>query len=470
MLTPKRHLICSLRKSDLCRCGCRGLCTLGEIQRIIAWSFNCIAKGEYPSVDHWGRPFEDEIREARRGTELAAGYCGALCEMRADLLEFCDACGFQRWSTLDMPCFCCFTPKAGLYDFPVVVAADHSDAWGSVRRDSKSYDEQVQASVFRIIVHNKEELDSLNAKLKFDFLDKGYGGKCLEIAHRGVPAGARLMHLGPVQDYRDLDDIETPATLTFFDTQGDHGLNFICPLFAVEGFSIESLALDVMHCLDLGIAQLVIGRVLRMLISGNAVRSTARRRAFRDQENLKMIRRKMKKFYKERPRDRGTKTEIGKMTMAMLGTRKSPRLKAKAAETRNLLELMPQLVRQFPWCFGTKFDMISRSVDSLLQVYQVMRSSRRRMSPEQLSELRENMCRHLFLWKLSGGKLVPKHHYSWHLVERADVNGNPRFSWTYTDEQENRVMGQVAKSLHDGKTFYIRFLQKVLPEVCMSRC
>ena len=36
----------------------------------------------------------------------------------------------------------------------------------------------------------------------------------------------------------------------------------------------------------------------------------------------------------------------------------------------------------------------------------------------------------------------------------------------YADEQENRVMGSVAKSLHGGNTFYLSFLQKVLPEVC----
>eukprot|EP00969_Alexandrium_andersonii_P282409 12485172-Alexandrium_andersonii.AAC.1 len=29
MFSGTRYLICPLRKSDLCRCGCRGLCTFG---------------------------------------------------------------------------------------------------------------------------------------------------------------------------------------------------------------------------------------------------------------------------------------------------------------------------------------------------------------------------------------------------------------------------------------------------------
>eukprot|EP00969_Alexandrium_andersonii_P300533 13286691-Alexandrium_andersonii.AAC.1 len=45
MLTGGRYLICSLRKSDLCQCGCRGFCALGSVQRVIAWSFQCLALG-----------------------------------------------------------------------------------------------------------------------------------------------------------------------------------------------------------------------------------------------------------------------------------------------------------------------------------------------------------------------------------------------------------------------------------------
>ena len=76
------------------------------------------------------------------------------------------------------------------------------------------------------------------------------------------------------------------------------------------------------------------------------------------------------------------------------------------------------------------------------------------------------MSRFLSCWKAYGGHCVPKHHFAWHLAQRARTQGNPRFYWTYADEQENRVMGSVAKSLHGGNTFYLSFLQKVLPEVC----
>eukprot|EP00959_Pyramimonas_sp_CCMP1952_P072204 1507955-Pyramimonas_sp.AAC.1 len=83
-VSGKRYLICSIRKSDVCRCGCKGFCSIGNIQRTIAWSFNCLADGIYPALDHTGRPFHDDPRATQRGLDLAEGWRGALTEFRAD--------------------------------------------------------------------------------------------------------------------------------------------------------------------------------------------------------------------------------------------------------------------------------------------------------------------------------------------------------------------------------------------------
>eukprot|EP00959_Pyramimonas_sp_CCMP1952_P362513 7591831-Pyramimonas_sp.AAC.1 len=82
----KRFLICVIKKSDLCACGCQGWCTIGCVHRILTWSFTTLSKGVWPSFDHNGEPL-DEMRSTHRGFQLAGGKCGALCEYRADLLE-----------------------------------------------------------------------------------------------------------------------------------------------------------------------------------------------------------------------------------------------------------------------------------------------------------------------------------------------------------------------------------------------
>ena len=83
------------------------------------------------------------------------------------------------------------------------------------------------------------------------------------------------------------------------------------------------------------------------------------------------------------------------------------------------------------------------------------------MSSDGLAKLRRSTTRYLTFYKAAGGHLVYKHHMAWHLVERTEVHGNPRFYWTYADENQNRLMGRVAKSLHGGQTFYSTFLEKV---------
>jgi len=46
IFSRERFLICSLRKQDLCQCGCRGMCTLTAVMQTIAWSFNQLAGGD----------------------------------------------------------------------------------------------------------------------------------------------------------------------------------------------------------------------------------------------------------------------------------------------------------------------------------------------------------------------------------------------------------------------------------------
>jgi len=86
----------------------------------------------------------------------------------------------------------------------------------------------------------------------------------------------------------------------------------------------------------------------------------------------------------------------------MIGPAKAPRLKAKAAETRLLLELCPALLDENPDCWGENGRQLKDSVDALISVYRIMKTEDRRMTQSGLRELREAMMRHLFC----GGLLV----------------------------------------------------------------
>ena len=182
--------------------------------------------------------------------------------------------------------------------------------------------------------------------------------------------------------------------------------------------------------------------------------------------NLKALRCCLRTYYKGVRRERGRMTVIGRLSLPMLSSLDKPRLRAKAADSRILVPRLQVLCDENPNCLGEHGVLLKMCCVHLNSFYDVMQVEGRQMTPGGLHQLQSSMCRFLSCWKAMGGHCVPKHHFAWHLVQRASTQGNPRFYWTYADEQENRVMGSVAKSLHGGNTFYLTFLQKVLPEVC----
>eukprot|EP00969_Alexandrium_andersonii_P007688 335047-Alexandrium_andersonii.AAC.1 len=89
------------------------------------------------------------IRDRQRGFHLADGFCGALVEMRADLLEFVSACGFKSWSNVENPCFCCTASREQLFDFPPTM----DTTWQP--RDRQLYQEMVQKCIMKRVVNSK---------------------------------------------------------------------------------------------------------------------------------------------------------------------------------------------------------------------------------------------------------------------------------------------------------------------------
>ena len=159
---------------------------------------------------------------------------------------------------------------------------------------------------------------------------------------------------------------------------------------------------------------------------------------------------------------------IGKLSMAMLTSFAQPRLKANAAETRNLVPLLPLLCEENATCIasmGRRGVHMRLCCQELVHFYAILDREPRQMTSSGLAELQTCMSRYLCNWKAMGGHCVFKHHCAFHLVERASWMGNPKLYWTYADEAENRLMKSVAQSLHGGCTFYMSFLQKVLPGV-----
>ncbi len=193
--------------------------------------------------------------------------------------------GFKRWGNVRNPCWCCGSDRNSLFKFPTSYA---ENPWAP--RDAEAYSLMVQNSTVRVQIAEKRVFKLLVRALA---LDSDAGGLALQsdFPLLGLRKGYRLLEEDSVTDIHKLGDVELPCALSFFSKDAGHGLNHICPLFGVAGFTIESLSLDCMHIIDLGIMQYVAGEILQKLIVKNFAGSTKRKVAMRRLDNLMELRR-----------------------------------------------------------------------------------------------------------------------------------------------------------------------------------
>ena len=108
MISEKRHLVTAFRRSQLCRCGCKGWCSLYMLWTLLAWSFDCLAQGIWPARRHDSCAFGsgDEGRESKSGHTMMQG---ALLHAKGDWAEFAHTMALMSWSSFLHPCFRCFS-------------------------------------------------------------------------------------------------------------------------------------------------------------------------------------------------------------------------------------------------------------------------------------------------------------------------------------------------------------------------
>ena len=114
VLTGRRHLCLVLRKSWLCRCGCKGWCSLWAAFEFCRWSFAHGANGEYPNAGFRNEPLKHE-RATLAGKQLA--FRQLLLYIKGDWAEIAHHIGLPSWSTNLNPCPTCMTTREEWLDF-----------------------------------------------------------------------------------------------------------------------------------------------------------------------------------------------------------------------------------------------------------------------------------------------------------------------------------------------------------------
>ena len=112
LFSQKRHLLATLRTLDLCRCGCRGWCSIFAILYAIAWDLEGLAKGERSCYKHDGTAWDP--------SDIIGNLPPLLCTaillwIKGDWAEHVKTLGLSGWGSKHCPCIFCGSVKACLH-------------------------------------------------------------------------------------------------------------------------------------------------------------------------------------------------------------------------------------------------------------------------------------------------------------------------------------------------------------------
>ena len=113
LASGRRHLISVVAKRELCKCGCRGWCSMYVLMHFFKHCLVACAHGIRPNRRYDGGPLPDGHPNLELGNQrMAARYL--LVEIKGDWMEHCSTFGFMNWAAVHRPCVFCSCKKSEL--------------------------------------------------------------------------------------------------------------------------------------------------------------------------------------------------------------------------------------------------------------------------------------------------------------------------------------------------------------------
>ena len=390
---------------------------------------------------------------------------GKLLRFRADWVELASALGFRTW-TSRTPCPFCSCTQDNMH----VYSTDERGVPWRVRTHADLLQEMQRCTVHVSVSHEKAA--QLQAALFVDDREAGLQGRGLREAVPDVQAhghtgaldlqpGDRLEVGGSCTDaHEDVSRLRN-ADLHFFRTSVATFLSHVSPLFM--HITLEGVDLDVMHTVDLGVAQYVAGVAFAQILLADGYDTRARVRGALLSRGIVRMRDRLRAWYGQHPEF----TRIDRLTLfAAIGPNiNNPVVHAKAAESRGLLHFAAEEMRRSRVADTSDAAQYSaRAAEHVVEFYAMIKGAGPALPPGAAERLMEVVvgCNTLFV--RAGGRLRPKFHLWWHLCARMRASGNAAYYSTYPDETFNGVLKRAAAQ-RKGAAFTVGLLKAILPLV-----
>ena len=451
LLTGARQVIGLVRKRILCACGCRGRDTFFAIMAWLRWSLRVAASGYHPMMRHDGAPFEgDALRQEVAGSPLRMR--SAILFMKGDWAEFCERFGFPTSAHALRPCFCCsVSPGDAMYD-PAGISLS-VQPW--VANTDADFERAFLRCERRVVLTPELHREILQI-LFYDRRRGGANGRALarDLPDAGLLAGDRLEPCDSLPDPGDFELITVfPTTVVFWRSSETSLAHFRSPFWDVDlGLTPTSIpAIDLMHTLYLGPMLVWSMRVLWLFLDANIWGSNSPT----DYEGklicLSVIKIALERFYSEYDAVHPGHpcTRLSDLTPKMVGLGAARRLKTKAMETYYLLLFFIEFMPSHLAALGADAAAFLEAGKQLRDLVGYLKSQPERLTPGMISH-----C--LDLWKRYSALTqdldmsTPKAHLMWHLILRAEIQGNPWSYTTFMDESLNKLLKKTLRLCHQA--------------------
>lgn len=375
-------------KSKVCRCSCKGWCSLYEVLSFLRWSFEALADQEYPSTRHDDLPFDDPIRIGRAGTPLAVR--GALVQIKGDWAEFAHSLGFPAWNSRCHPCIFCKVPAE-------VMTGELSGTTPPLTFDLNSdldYHEACARCEHRVAIDESTHA-RLCACLLYDLRPDGARGRSLtrSFPSLGLLVGDRLEPSHELRDIAKFDEMTGFPRLVLFwrpatETLAKHRNPLLSPSL---GTGLGTLAIDTLHTLHLGVLKRFVMWFLWRVVDRD-VYGVARAGHRTADECLLLscnaLRNDLWNFYgRYHAQHPGANlSRLQDLRPSMLGTRSDPCLRTKAAETFGLLLFCADLAPKITQRLGPQGPDTAQLAAALARHMAIMDESPKTISPEAYQE------------------------------------------------------------------------------------
>ena len=235
--------------------------------------------------------------------------------------------------------------------------------------------------------------------------------------------------------------------LQFFAKLRNQGLT-PSPLFSAIGFSLLMVMIDVLHCMDLGCSQDILGNIFWEAMP---VVCKGRSRAAQTQDLWGRIQQYNKEF--------NPSTTLQGLTTEMIKTRgKSPKLRAKGAETRHLVPFGVLLAADLHQTLGTtRTETILKVASLLFDLYCLF--AVRPVDHKAIADVCQRLC--LMYSSLGDGsddvqaswRLKPKFHMMCEMCQyQVEMFGSPEEFWAYADESFVGFVAEFSERRGGGAT------------------